>query len=413
MHTHPYGLLEAIGIELEYMVVDRETLDVAPIVDQLMHDAVDEYATEIDRGAIAWSNELALHVLELKTNGPVADLSGLDVAFSSNLREANALLQRRGAMLLPTAMHPWMDPHREMHLWPHEYNAVYEAFNTVFDCRGHGWANLQSMHINLSFGNVEEFGRLHAAIRLVLPILPALAASSPLKDGRPTGFLDTRLQVYRHNADRIPCVAGRVIPEPVFTRRDYEAAILHPIYEALEPHDPNGILRHEWANSRGAIARFERGAIEIRVLDVQEYPGADLAIAHLVVETVRRLVAELDVELAAQEAFSVDALVPIFDATVREAGHATIRDPDYLAALGLSDDCATVEEIWRHLARVTGVARGPYATPLEVILEQGCLAQRILRRVPRSPSRADLEGVYRELAACLHQGRSFQGDQYA
>ena len=32
-------------------------------------------------------------------------------------------------------------------------------------------------------------------------------------------------------------------------------------------------------NSRGAIARFDRNAIEIRVIDVQECPKADLAIA--------------------------------------------------------------------------------------------------------------------------------------
>jgi hypothetical protein len=32
------------------------------------------------------------------------------------------------------------------------------------------------------------------------------------------------------------------------------------------------VLRHEWVNARGAIARFDRSAIEIRVLDVAECP---------------------------------------------------------------------------------------------------------------------------------------------
>jgi hypothetical protein len=90
---------------------------------------------------------------------------------------------------------------------------VYEAFDRIFDCRGHGWANLQSAHLNLPFSDAEEFGRLHAAIRLLLPILPALAASSPVMDGRLTGRVDSRLDVYRHNARRVPQVSGRVVPE--------------------------------------------------------------------------------------------------------------------------------------------------------------------------------------------------------
>jgi hypothetical protein len=32
-------------------------------------------------------------------------------------------------------------------------------------------------------------------------------------------------------------------------------------------------MDHHFANSRGAIARFDRGAIEIRVIDIQECPG--------------------------------------------------------------------------------------------------------------------------------------------
>src|SRR3569832_1608223 len=102
--------------------------------------------------------------------------------------------------------------------------------------------------------------------------------------------MDTRVDVYRSNARRIPSVSGLVIPEQVFTRADYESMLLGPLYAALAPHDPEGVLQHEWANARGCIARFERMAIEIRLLDLQEYPGADLAIAALVVGALLLLV---------------------------------------------------------------------------------------------------------------------------
>ena len=47
--------------------------------------------------------------------------------------------------------------------------------------------------LNLPFSSDEEFGRLHAAIRLLLPLLPALAASSPLVEVyRANEFFHTR-----------------------------------------------------------------------------------------------------------------------------------------------------------------------------------------------------------------------------
>ena len=74
---------------------------------------------------------------------------------------------------------------------------IYQTYDRIFGCKAHGWANLQSMHLNLPFADDAEFARLHAAIRLVLPIIPALAASSPIADGRPTGFMDIRMEAYR------------------------------------------------------------------------------------------------------------------------------------------------------------------------------------------------------------------------
>ena len=55
----------------------------------------------------------------------------------------------------------------------------------------------------------------------------------------------------------------------------------------IAPLDPDGTLQHEWLNSRGAIARFDRNAIEIRVLDIQECPVADLAICFQVMSFLK------------------------------------------------------------------------------------------------------------------------------
>jgi gamma-glutamyl:cysteine ligase YbdK (ATP-grasp superfamily) len=404
-------LFEGFGIELEYMIVDSRTLDVRPIADEVLRQVGGGYDQEVQRGPIAWSNELALHVIELKTNGPVSSLSGVAERFQSELRALNALLSASGARLMPTAMHPWMDPFRELELWPHENDVIYQTFDRIFDCRGHGWANLQSMHINLPFADDEEFGRLHAAIRMVLPILPALAASSPLSDGVRRPDLDTRLEVYRHNAARVPSVSGLVIPERVFDRNSYETQLLQRIYDDLAAVDPDGILRDEWVNARGCIARFDRMAIEIRVLDIQECPQADLAIAAAVAAVVRAMVEERWCDGAKQRSWDERALAQTLMRTIRDGDEAIIDDRELLACFGFpSSAAARAGDLWAHLveSEVTKSSGAEEALPaLKVILEEGCLARRIVRSLgdPSStPSRAALHELYARLAEHLSQG---------
>jgi gamma-glutamyl:cysteine ligase YbdK (ATP-grasp superfamily) len=307
-----------------------------------------------------------------------------------------------------------MDPHREMVLWPHDFSVVYEAFNRIFDCRGHGWANLQAVHLNLPFADDAEFARLHAAIRVVLPILPALAASSPIVDGRPSGLLDTRLDVYRHNARRIPSATGRVIPEPVFSAADYRSVILDPLYAEIAPHDPEGILQEEWLNSRGAIARFERNTIEVRVLDVQECPQADVAICALVADVLEGLAGGRWGDPTLLEAWETAPLAELLLATIRDADQTVIRDADYLRVFGVAGrGPLSAADLWRHIAQAVGTsgrAADPSVRPaVETILERGPLARRILAAAGSAPPRDRIAAVYRELCECLAAGRMFVG----
>jgi hypothetical protein len=268
------------------------------------------------------------------------------------------------------------------------------------------------MHINLPFSNDDEFGRLHSAMRLILPILPALAASSPIVEGVVTGLLDTRIQAYRENARRVPSVSGLVIPEPVFTRADYEQKLLQRIYDDLAPLDKEGTLRHEWVNARGCIARFDRMAIEIRLLDLQECPHADIAIAAAVVGVLRRLVAETGVRSLEQRAFGEHELVPILTACVQGGDLALIDHPRYLRALGYAGNGpARAADVWRYLIAEVALLEpgfGEWQAALDVILTEGCLARRILRAAGRAPSRERLRAVYTDVAACLDTGQMFR-----
>jgi len=107
-------------------------------------------------------------------------------------------------------------------------------------------SNVQSMHINLPFYDDLEFEKLHAAVRLILPILPALSASSPILDGKNTGFKDARMKMYLTNQQQIPEMTGKVIPEQVFTQHDYQIKIFDPINTAIAPYDKENILEHHF-----------------------------------------------------------------------------------------------------------------------------------------------------------------------
>lgn len=406
------GLFEVFGIELEYMIVDAGTLEVVPAADWLLTEVAGELTDEYANGAVAWNNELALHVIEFKLNGPSPVLDGLPAAFQAEIASANAALARRGLQLMPTGMHPWMDPARDLKLWPHDNRTVYETFDRIFGCRGHGWANLQSMHLNLPFAGDDEFRRLHTAIRLLLPALPALTASSPLADGRPTGQLDTRLAVYRHNCARIPSVTGQVVPEPVTSIVEYRDQLLGGIYRDLAPFDPQRVLAHEWVNARGAIARFDRMAIEIRVLDTQETPRADLAFARLIVATLRELCAGRWSGTAEQEQWRTADLARALGAAIERAEAAECADGRYLRALGLQRSSATLWQLWGHLAEQAaagGWLDADSERVLEHYLRHGSLATRISRALGSEPPRARVAGVYRQLCEALAAGELWPG----
>jgi carboxylate-amine ligase len=407
------GLFAGFGIELEYMVADRTTLAVRPIVDELLRHFAGSYVGDYDDGRISWSNELALHVVELKTNGPAPSLRGVAADFQRSLLRVDGALAAMGARLLPGGMHPTMDPAREFVRWPHDYADVYGAYDRIFDCRGHGWSNLQSCHLNLPFANDDEFGRLHLAARALLPLLPALAASSPFCDGRYTGWLDWRLEVYRHNQRRVPRIAGSVVPEPVTTRADYYSQVLEPIWADIAPFDPDKLLREEWLNSRGVVPKFFRDALEIRVLDVQEHPAADLAICTLVTAVLRAMCSERWARSTSLAALDTGALAAVLWSVARDGDQAVVADAGLLQVLGLGGSPRTAAECWRALAAAVLPDVADFdpllEAPLQTILRRGPLARRLLAAVGATPDRAALDRLAAQLADCLRGGVSFGG----
>lgn len=404
-----FHLFEVFGIELEYMIVHQDDFKIAPLADRIFFRRNGSWEGEVNNGVISWSNELVSHVVELKTSQPAAAPMELNRDFQDNIHEINQLLSLDSCLLMPTACHPLMDPIEETQIWPHDQHEIYDLYNRIFDCRGHGWSNVQSTHLNLPFCGDQEFDRLHTAIRLLLPVLPALCSSSPILEGCVTGYCDSRMQNYQFNQREIPIITGKVIPEYLRSREEYQTRIFDPINAALRPYDKNQILDQHFVNSRGAIARFDRGAIEIRVMDIQECPAADLGIATFVIEVLKAMVYEEWVGYPVQAHWHENDLYLILADAIEHAENGVIKNAQYLKSFDLQASApVTFRQFWKAIYdRMRERLPQESQVVIEHILEKGSLATRILKSLGNNFTPGHLVAEYKSLADCLANGELY------
>jgi gamma-glutamyl:cysteine ligase YbdK (ATP-grasp superfamily) len=401
-----FPIYSVLGLEIEYMLVDKDTLNIQPKSDLILSALAGELTNEVTLGDIAISNELVMHVLELKNNGPKPPDAPIAEHFQHTILKLHPLLEQHHLLLLPTGAHPWMNPHTETVRWPHGSNRIYKQFDAIFNCQGHGWANLQSMHVNLPYSNQEEFCQLHNIIRLILPLLPALAASSPLLDGKTTGSLDSRLYFYSRNQQRIPSISGDIIPEFISTEEEYQQKILAPMYQEISPFDPEGILQHQWLNSRGAIPKFDHKAIEIRILDSQECVDTDIAIAVAINTILKHWQTSSNYYL--HKPCDTKRLKQVFDQAIEKGLAVKIDDRELMSQWQLPHRAMTLREVWSQLIeKISCELNHKQQLALELILRQGNLSERILRAIGEDIDKKLIHQVYHQLAHCLISNQQF------
>ena len=413
----PYRPFEVVGLELEYPIVGPD-LEIRHLVEDAFRRLHGRPTSDVEHGGAGFSNELADHVFELKTPVPERRLVRAEEILAGGVRAFNRLLADEwGARLLPTGMHPLMRP-EEGRLWRRSGGEIYAAYDRVFGIRGHGWLNVQSCHVNLPFGaSDEDVVLLHDAICCLLPYLPALTASSPLVEGKPGPAVDNRLAFYRGNQARVPRIAGDVVPDYMVSPAAYRRDVLGGIYRDLCQIPEAARLRHEWVNSRGAIVRFSRRAIEIRVLDTQECPKMDVAVAAFLRGALAHLVARLaagDLERPQHR-----LLVADYEAVVAGGRGARLAvphlRPDGGAAGGAGEGVRAADVLTSLLAPAAAelsTDERPYLSLVERRLEHGNLSERILANLVGTPELQlpdAIRALYGELATHLDANEPWWG----
>ena len=408
----PYRLFEVAGLELEYPTVDAE-LDVVALVEPAFRAIAGRGTSDIELGRVAFSNEIADHVFEVKTLEPVRSLHEAEDALVTGIRRFSDVLQQEwDARLLPTAMHPWFNP-LDARLWTRSGQRIYTSYAQIFDVRTHGWMNVHATHLNLPFGDERETVAMHTASAMLVPYLPAIAASSPIHDGQLQPYADARLAWILHHQSAIPESCGRIVPEYVDSLGAYRRDILQPMYAALDRIPHSEPLRHEFLNSRGAVLRFARRALEVRVLDTQECVRLDVAIAVFARAALQHLTRQLlagDLQRPPH-----DLLIADFHSCITDGSAALVHAPHFG---GSAETMIPVRHVLFELldrARtIVSADDAHYCDDVAAVIHQGTLSERMRARLAPVAHDAEtfereLRIVYGELARCLLRNEPWHG----
>ncbi len=395
-----FPLFSAYSLSVEYAIVDRTTLQVLPLAHVVLEALANMPVLEGERRDVELAPGVAGHSLVLRSTKVMRKLPKWGPKLAALAAQVQGVLNAHNAMLLPGGAHPFYLPLRDASAGNALTPAVRTVCDALFDTRKHGWSNDQALRLGLHFDKADEFAKAHAAVRLLLPLIPGLTAASPILEGRITDAMDARLEAYFNAFARVPELVGPMVPEAVFDTDAHDRAILSPIAQALAAHDPENVLDAHGMDARGATTQFDPGIVYLHVIDAQESPNADLAVVEFIIAVLKALVNGRWVSNYLQRAWAAEDLQAILLDTVKEGDHATIGNRDYLLMFGLmQQEGMPALKVWQHLFVELYPELSPAArTHIAHILEHGTLATRILARTGERPTADKLRDAYAALA---------------
>jgi gamma-glutamyl:cysteine ligase YbdK (ATP-grasp superfamily) len=397
--TPTYKPLEVLGPEHEYALVNPQTLKPLPISDKIIKAYCGRILNFIELPAFTFGKELQLHVMEIKANQPFKTPVEFEETMQTAVSTLSEIVRKHGAGLLGTGMHPLLNL-AETGVWPHHHRRIYAEYGKIFNLKQHGWLNIQSFHLNLPYQKEADALQIHNQLCNLCAYLPALTASSPLVEGKTGLFEDNRLHFYQINQQEVPSITGEVIPQYVSSLKQYQRDVIGSYSQDLAKAGADKtILNREWVNSRGIIFRFDRCALEVRVMDEQECIKSDVALACFIRATIRGLIAS-EAELASHE-----ILVKDFNSALTDGFDAEVSSLHGKAA----------KEVLQHYLKVAyeyaDADEKKYLPLIQRRLEEGNLTQIIRANVWRRSEKTSLQeaivDVYSSLIKCLHNNEPY------
>ncbi|WP_245687359.1 carboxylate-amine ligase [Streptacidiphilus griseoplanus] len=290
--TGPGGGVLTLGVEEEFLLVDRTTGAAVPYAPAVVSRAAEEFGAERIQAElfptqIETASRPCTSLADLR-----ADLRLLRQGIARHARAAGCLPMAGGTAVLPAATEvPVTDTPR--------YRRLADHFRPIAEAQAEG---VCGCHVHVGIADREEAVQVANALRPWLPTLEALAANSPYHHGRDTGYASTRILIW----SRWP-TAG---PTPHFT----SAKAYDDLVDALV--DSGMLLDRKMVYWHARLSEHYP-TLEIRVADV----NADLDTVLLFAALVRGLCGTLLAEIRAGRSFP-----PVGDSLLRAAHWRAARD---------------------------------------------------------------------------------------
>jgi len=394
-----FGTLEVLGPEHEFSVVDHE-LHPLPIVDKIIKQIHGRIVNNVKMNKFSFGKELQAHVLEIKANRPFYSPQMFEETIQEAVETILSILEKQHARLLGLGMHPLLDLSKAK-IWTHRDRQIYEALGRIFNLKQHGWLNIQSFQLNLSYRNGKDAIKLHNMLNSILPYLPAVAASSPIYETRMGDYTDNRLHFYSINQQEVPSITGDIIPEQVNSLEEYEKTTVNRYSDDLYRLDaPKCLLNKKWLNSRGAVIRPDRKAIEVRILDEQECIKSDVALSCFIRAVMRGMITD-----ETYPAVSHTILVQNLNHIIKDGLNAQVQHPAG----------QTAKRVCQHLLKIAynnaNEEEKKYLPLIRQRVDGGNLSQMILRDISKKTQKTDIREAifetYSALADCLANNRVY------
>jgi len=175
-----------IGIEEEYLLVDRQTRDLAvDVPDTLMAECERRLEAQVSPEFLQAQIEVGTRVCD--------NLKQAAIELASMRKTVAEVAAEHGLAPIAASTHPFADWYRQKHTDKERYNVLAQDMQAVARrlviCGMHVHVGIEDPHLRIDLMN---------QVKYMLPHMLALSASSPFWNGEPTGLLAYRLVIFKN-----------------------------------------------------------------------------------------------------------------------------------------------------------------------------------------------------------------------
>lgn len=173
----------SLGVEIEFQILDRNTLDLAPLAPLLLQNSPEILSPRI-------THEFIRSILELQT-GICTSMRDVENDLMETCSMAEELAEENGCLLHAASLHPFAKSSEQKLTQNERYERIMNELQIV----GRQFIS-QGLHVHIGMPDGDTAIRVCNVIQIYLPLLLSLSTSSPFSQGEDTGLLSYRTKLF-------------------------------------------------------------------------------------------------------------------------------------------------------------------------------------------------------------------------